>query len=461
MKGTIRMRQFRTLAVSLVAACFLVPVAGCSGADGLDGPPGKDGVDGTAADPSVSAISPSRVFLERTLDVSISGFGTTWTEAAKVDFGAGVKINSMRVASPTALILNITVSAEAPTGPRDVTVTEGDAASTFKGAFDVLSPLDLEVLGSAAQGSILLGSARQLDLASPFDTTTEGDGLFSPISYPNVSIEAGAGLFASIENVSLYSVDFLAFVDVDAAAGKADLTVHSGSGDNVVSSSSAIEIAARAPAALGATASGSISAPLETALYKYTASADKFVTIKASSSKSGARPAFVLLPASGKFAEMFGYGVEQGFTATSGQSFYVVYWDQTGTTGSFDLAVEETTPVAEVEPNGTCAEAQALTSGAVVNASLETEADVDWFKIEVPAGKKVRASTFPGDEDTDTALELYGTDCTTKIGSTVDQDYHETLTSGALATAGTYYVKVAASSYGSEGEKYVLRVTLE
>ncbi len=45
---------------------------------GPEGQPGPPGDPGPGSDPSISSIVPGKVYLERTLDVAISGFGTQW-----------------------------------------------------------------------------------------------------------------------------------------------------------------------------------------------------------------------------------------------------------------------------------------------------------------------------------------------------------------------------------------------
>ena len=71
---------------------FGVLLAGCI--EGSPGEPGQPGVGtpgdkgdpgdpgGPVGDPSISAVLPSTVYREHDVDVTISGFATTWNEAA-------------------------------------------------------------------------------------------------------------------------------------------------------------------------------------------------------------------------------------------------------------------------------------------------------------------------------------------------------------------------------------------
>ncbi len=128
--------------------------AGMNGADGTNGEAGPPG-SGSAGTPSVSGITPPQNFLARTTELTISGYGTSWssTTPPTVDFGAtDIVVNKTTVASPTALVLSISTSKSATIGPRDVKVTDGTNTETYKGAFQVLSPLAMTFQGTLAQG---------------------------------------------------------------------------------------------------------------------------------------------------------------------------------------------------------------------------------------------------------------------------------------------------------------------
>lgn len=476
---------FASRVLAFLGAAVMVVGVGCSGADGKDGsqgpagPAGVDGNDGQDGDPgksgtdapSISAIVPGQAFLERTIDVTISGYGTTWTDAAQVDFGAGVTVNSTIVASPTAIVANITLDGGAATGPRDVKVTEGSANVVYKGAFKVDAPLVVTAVGTQAQGSILTAHVKQLDISTPFDTTTEGDGLFTPISYPNVLLGGSTGVFGDVGAVSSYGLDGTIFVDVTAAAGPTLVGVISGpAGDEVSSlSPSGITVAARTPVALSDTAAttGTVAGALDTALYVFTPPAgNKNIEIEVTTTSTDGTPKFALLPKSGSFADLISYGATGKFSSKGADPLYVVFWDNTGAKGyeySFSVTV---TDAPETEPNDTCAMAEAGKSLplTVTNASLTDENDQDWFSVTVDAadiGKSLHIVTSPGDEETDTVVELFAADCTTLLGASEDSDYHEDFTSDPITEAGTYYVKVSNSTFGFGGSFYNLDVTVE
>jgi hypothetical protein len=172
-----------------------------------------------------------------------------------------------------------------------------------------------------------------------------------------------------------------------------------------------------------------------------------------------------ILPATGRFSDMLAFAVNA--SAASGDAathFYVVTWDSSGQAGhSYDLlATEEQSD--EVEPNGSCAEAQVVAAlpANLQNLSLSSLSDEDWFAIEVTVadvGKPLNLTTTPGDVNTDTVLEVLGPDCTTSFGKSSDADYHEALSTAPLTTAGTYYVVVTNSDWGHVGAFYNLTIS--
>src|SRR4051794_30728162 len=131
-------------------------VAGCgddSTAMDLGNTGGNDG--GVQINPSVSLVSPSTVFLGRTLDVHLAGYGTMWNDSTKISFGDGVTVNKVTAGSETGLTVNITVADTAAEGPRDVTVMEAGKNELFKSTFTVAAPIKVTVLGGGtSQGSI-------------------------------------------------------------------------------------------------------------------------------------------------------------------------------------------------------------------------------------------------------------------------------------------------------------------
>lgn len=129
--------------------------------------------------------------------------------------------------------------------------------------------------------------------------------------------------------------------------------------------------------------------------------------------------------------------------------------------GSFyDLDIELLR--SEVEPNNLCNQANAITSlpADLQFASLGGETDADWYAVTVSAanvGKLLDITTWAGDENTDTYIEVYSGNCAAPalIAKSSDKDFLDTLQVGPIAAAGTYFVRISNSQvYPYAGAKY-------
>jgi hypothetical protein len=119
-----------------------------------------------------------------------------------------------------------------------------------------------------------------------------------------------------------------------------------------------------------------------------------------------------------------------------------------------------------VEPNDACAKAQKIDLPAnLTNMTLSSKSDVDWYAITIAdadVGKQIHVVTSPGDDKTDTLVDVLAANCTTSLGGpSDDKDYHEDFLSDKVQSAGTFYVKVSNSPYGYTGALYNLTVELQ
>jgi hypothetical protein len=431
---------------------------------------------------SISAVIPNRAFLARTLDVSISGWGTVWAEGGPdVDFGPGITVNEVIAASRTALVANITIDATAETGRRDVTVRGGSAEPlVYSGAFTVDPPFEMQVQGTVAQGAIFMASAQSLDLMTPFDTTTEGDGFFTPLTFPNVTVNGPVGVSADVSSVQLYSVDLLMLADVNAPTGPQDFDVISGpvGNETIFPGPGVLDIAERTATdiTIGQVQSGSVDEPYGSSLYRVSvpSGSRKMLSLRATALSASASPAFAVLPAAtGSFADMMDFTSSTSMiTPQGGLSLYLVYWDNTGT-ADYDFRITssavDVTVAGETEPNDDPTEAdEAPSLGFVLDpAKISSLTDEDWIELTLDAGavdKQVHVVTMPGDDYCDTVVEVFGGDGTTSLGGPSDNSYyHEDHLSSVIQSAGTYYVKVSADQsgwYDSSAPNYMAYIEL-
>lgn len=406
---------------------------------------------GGDGDGSISGVIPGELFAGRSGDVLIIGNGTSWDEGVQVSLGEGVTVESITVASPTALMVKATADSAAEPGPRDVTVD----GLEFNGAFEVTSPVALTLLGHPDQGSLAVLKVQNLDFTHPFDTTTTGDGFFTPLEYVNVAVTAGAST-AQISSVEPFAMEVLLLTDVTAEPGVVDLEVLSGPADQQLSFRfpAAFEIGAREAVAItsGEPVTGSIDEPFQSYLYTATADQLSVVNFSALADSPDGSPVFALLPASGSFAETMAYDAVAQFVGAD--TYYLVVWDPSGTSGySYDVGadIQAAEVLAENEPNNTTAAAQKPTAmPAIVDGAKLTITDQDWIRVRIPSGsdnKTIHVFTYGDDPYTDTYVEIYASNGTTLLAYGDDVNYHENVVSDPMGP-GTYYVKVSASQAG-------------
>lgn len=412
--------------------------------------------------PSVSAVIPESAFLARTRDITISGFDTNWTSKATVNFGIGVVINKMTVASATALVVNITIADNATTGPRDVVVTdESGAKQTYKGAFKVESPIDVTFQGIVAQGSAIVLKVQNRDVEHVFDTTSTGGGFFGPPTFTNIQIPAPAGVTVQVSDVQPFSLSATVLIDVNAAPGPGDLDVASGpAGDPSVvhfPAPASLNIAARTATAVsaGSPTTGMVVKAFDSALYTFTPTAGtNILDFAATSMAMGAMPGIALLPKSGKFADLIGFNAATTLINQNADPYYLLYWDSSGTAGySYTVTATSASPTVgtDTEPNNDKMHAQvAKLPFVVMGGVLESATDEDWYQftaVMADVSMKVQVITLPGDRKTDTIVDVFQSDAMTSLGGpSPDTTYHENYVfPTAIAMAGTYYVKIYAS----------------
>jgi len=87
----------------------------------------------------VVSVCPSSATPGSALAVEVSGEHTHFDETSLVSFGTGISVDSVVVANTTSLTADVSISWDAPPGPRDVTVTTGSEVAFGPSLFTVLS----------------------------------------------------------------------------------------------------------------------------------------------------------------------------------------------------------------------------------------------------------------------------------------------------------------------------------
>lgn len=142
-------------------ACGSDGVDGATGATGNDGPPGAPGAGGTDS-ASLTLITPNKGIIDRVVEVSIGGDGTTFAEGVKPSFGQGIEVLEATASTTSLLTVKLRISKDAQVGPRTVTV--GDLKA--EDAFTVIPAIDVLAEGGKAtvdQGGLVQFSIENND----------------------------------------------------------------------------------------------------------------------------------------------------------------------------------------------------------------------------------------------------------------------------------------------------------
>ena len=264
--------------LAIVVAAF----AACTGSAGPAGPkgdPGAKGDPGTGT-PSVSAVTPTSAFLGRTLDLTVSGSGTAWSDATTVQFSEPkIKVNKVTAASASGLVVNVTIAPDAAPGATDVTVSDGSNSEAYKGAFQIKAPLEVTV----DQPSGVPQGGHRVDPRAPArhrDTVRRGRrhrAELEPRRRPRRP--AGDRLRRRLHGAGRR-----------ARRGRRRRPHRATSGGVDSIANKAFKIAARAPKVLTGPTSGNLSSATGTGLYQFTPgdTSTRFVQVGLSSADGGA-----------------------------------------------------------------------------------------------------------------------------------------------------------------------------
>ncbi|HEY5951954.1 MAG TPA: hypothetical protein VIV40_40940 [Kofleriaceae bacterium] len=455
----------RTLNIALFAG--LVAMVGC----------------GDDPEQSLNGVFPSSGFIGRKVRVEVSGDNASFADGLSLDFGPGVTVSNVAVASPTAVFAELTIADTAALGTRDVMVHQGSDMLTLKQAFKLESPVAVELKGSLAQGSVVSFTATNLDLTNLYDTTCGVSFLGLCLQYAGMNVETPAGITAVINSVEPFRMSGTLFIDTDAQGG--DLKFVSGlpdAPDKQVTSAigEKTEVAVREAVALPASTptTTTVAASFDSHLYTFDAAAASVSRFALSAGDPDASPTVYILPASGHFADLVTSGAKPNVVSETAGKYFAIYADGSGLSGySYTIRVNPLTlsamPESDVSgANNLSANAQnggTNTSLLLTSASLSSGDDVDWVRFSVPSGsgaKKVHVMTTGSDPYTDTVVEVYKSaeDPAKLLGESDDAGYHEDLVTSAISdtTATVIFVKIYASSYfQASHSQYVAAIWLE
>ena len=136
-----------------------------------------------------------------------------------MDLGPGITVTSVNVSCPTCLTAQVTIAANAPVGPHNLTVTTGTEVATLLNGFTVQAGTPL--ITALNHASIQQGQTESLTIAGQLTHFAQG----------TTQIDLGAGITVTAMTVaSPTSVTAQITADVAAAVGTRTLTVTTGTG---------------------------------------------------------------------------------------------------------------------------------------------------------------------------------------------------------------------------------------
>ena len=171
-----------------------------------------------AGNASIASVVPATGQQAQTLDVAITGFNTHFASGqTTIDFGAGVSVNSLTVASLTTATANVTVTAGATLGAHTVTATTSGEVAQLAGGFTVTAGQPTLVSLSPNQGH----QAEQVNVAVTTQFTSMQQGL--------TTASFGAGITVqSVTVTSATSATISVIVAPTAALGARTVSVSTG-----------------------------------------------------------------------------------------------------------------------------------------------------------------------------------------------------------------------------------------
>jgi hypothetical protein len=411
---------------------------------------------------SISAVTPSQVVAGAEYDITISGFGTMWTDTTPVSFGDGIMVTRTKAASATSLVVHILVAPTAMADTRDISVTEGTTVEFWRNAFTVLPREQFTALGTANQLSL---SVVRLNVNEP-------DFEFDP---SDVEVTTAPNIPTQVLNVSSKTVDTLVFTDLDAGPGAYTVTVTSHPTDNFkkrtfTGTNALTVINSDIHLFDGSPANNDVTMPFQSTAYSYAPSADAgTVIVSVTCSAPDVTPRVSVLPNNGAWANAMPPTTSVPLPPVLGASYYLVVFESTGAVGfSYTLSAQSVPHVSEEEPNDTPGMAKPLTLPEEGDAQLSSLTDVDFFKVSIAnadVGKRLHVATLPGDPLTNLAVEVLLPDGITSFTGLVDHGDYEDVLTDPLPMAGTYFIKITMSptviAYDAAESHYEVLVTLE
>lgn len=190
---------------------LLLLSTGCAGPAGHDGAPGRSGEEGPAGPPGaagadgapaaeIHGVFPRELWLGKETSIAISFDGIPPEETPTVELDPSISIVELTRVSESGIYLRLTVSPDAPLGPRPITLRGSFGALSLADALWVRPSATLRLVegsGALRQGSFALLEAESHDPDAGFDCSASG-GLFGT---SNAALSSGFVYFFGVREL--------------------------------------------------------------------------------------------------------------------------------------------------------------------------------------------------------------------------------------------------------------------
>ena len=177
--------------------------------------------------PVVTSISPNQGNQGDSLTATVTG--NNFTDAGEISFGEGISVGGFSIDSPTQITANVTIAAEAVTGPRDVFVANPYGTGVLAGGFVVQSVNTPPVAGD---DSYVTDEDQPLNVATPGilsnDTDGDGDGLAAALVVAPINGDltlSPDGSFVYTPHPNFCGIDSFTYQAFDGTAYSGNSTV--------------------------------------------------------------------------------------------------------------------------------------------------------------------------------------------------------------------------------------------
>lgn len=399
---------------------LLLLSAACGGAPGQDGAPGRPGEEGPAGPPGaagadaaptaeIHGVFPSELWLGKQTQVAISADGIPAEETPTIELDPSVAVVEQTRVSPTTIYLLLSVSPDAPLGPRTITLRGSFGALSLADALTIRPSATVRPVeggGALRQGSFALLEAQAQDPDAAFDCSASG-GLFSTA---NAALSSGFVYFFGLRELCTPST-FRGLVLISPLAPprtRIDVVTGSVYAPAQYFFAEALDVSPAPPIALGPGEQREgqrLGAPLSSASYSVRAPGPGFVRLEVQKSVADSRfyPMVMALNEDGSFRKLRNW---QGSGVTvpveSAQTVYYLVYDSYfdgGPSPAYEYRVRARfTPVdddhqlSELSPDqGELPRSLDGSAPVFLSGSFAHDTDVDRIRLHLGPGRSYRA----------------------------------------------------------------------